>query len=70
MITERQTYKGLTLDIIDGTTERITHNADTPAETFWHETKCWTDAPSMTRMKAMVDEWEAEGQLDHLPNTY
>ena len=24
--------------------------------------------PSMVRMKAMVDEWEAEGELDHLPN--
>jgi len=60
MITATETYKGLTLDIIDVTTERITHG-----ETVWHETVCGDvdNPPDMDRMRAMVDQWEADGAL-------
>ena len=68
MITERQTYKGLTLDIIDNRWEQITHHEGQEDETLWHATDCECGGPSMVRMKEMVDEWEAEGELNHLPN--
>ena len=68
-VTERQEYKGLTLYILNGTTERIVSGelyALDPSAAMWHETECVE--PCMDRMKSMVDEWESEGMLKYLPN--
>jgi len=69
MLDERQTYKGLTLEIIITTTERITHTNECGEQILWHEATCDdAEGPSMDGMKRMVDHWEYEGELNNLPN--
>ena len=69
MIDERQTYKGLTLEILITVTERITHTNERGEQILWHETTCDdAEGPSMEGMRDMVDYWESEGKLDNLPN--
>lgn len=69
MIIERETYKGLRLEIILTTTERITHTNELGEQILWHEATCDdAEGASMEGMRDMVDYWDTEGELDNLPN--